>query len=235
MEKVYLYPLWLRIWHWFNAFLFLILIISGVSMHYSNQNSLFMPFQISMVSHNIAGILISIIYIFYFIRNIKSGNYKHYIPKLKGFIGRMKIQGQYYISGIFNNEPHPFETNEELKFNPLQQATYFGIMFLLMPLIIITGWFMLFPQTAPDEILGMGGVWPMAILHIVVGFFLSMFMVGHIYLATTGDTILTNFISMINGWHLHSDHGHDNSAEKHIKGNGNNIDTKSNQDKPEHL
>jgi thiosulfate reductase cytochrome b subunit len=185
-----------------------------------------MPFQISMVAHNIAGILLSFIFIYYVIRNIKTGNYKHYIPKLNGFIDRMIIQGKYYTSGIFNKEPHPFETNEELKFNPLQQATYFGIMFFLMPLIIISGWFMLFPQTSPDEILGMGGVWPMAILHIIVGFFLSMFMVGHIYLATTGDKILTNFKSMINGWHLHVEHGHEVSAEKNNEDNNKNIDSK---------
>ena len=30
------YPLWLRFWHWGNAVLFVTLLITGLSMHYSN-------------------------------------------------------------------------------------------------------------------------------------------------------------------------------------------------------
>jgi thiosulfate reductase cytochrome b subunit/nitrate/TMAO reductase-like tetraheme cytochrome c subunit len=204
MKKIYLYPIWLRLWHWFNALLFVVLIATGISMHFSDKNSYFLiPFDTSMLLHNITGILLSGIFVFYVISNIVTGNFKHYIPRYRGFFRRIFIQAGYYLSGIFNNEAHPFPASEEEKFNPLQQITYFTIMFFLMPIIIISGWFMLFPEYAPEEILGMGGVWPMAILHIAIGFLLSIFMIGHIYLGTTGKTVGELFKSMLNGWHLH--------------------------------
>jgi thiosulfate reductase cytochrome b subunit len=178
-------------------------------MHYSDQNSYFIPFKIAMLSHNIAGIILSAIFLFYVIQNIKSKNYKHYIPHIKGLFERIKIQAGFYLSGIFEGKPHPYEASEQEKFNPLQQITYFSIMFFLMPVIVISGIFMLFPELAPDEFLGMGGVWPMAILHIAVGFFLSIFMLGHVYLATTGDTVTSGFKAMLTGWHVHSGHDTD--------------------------
>ena len=205
MKKIYLYPLWLRLWHWFNALLFLVLILSGISLHYSDKNALIVPFDVSISSHNISGILLSFIYLFYIIFNISTGNIKHYIPQLKGFYKKLLIQAKYYMLGIFNNEPHPFHSSVKHKFNPMQQVTYATIMFVLMPGIIISCWLMLFPEIAPNEIFSMGGVWPMAILHIILGFFLSVFMLGHIYLASTGKTVGELLTSMLNGWHLHEE------------------------------
>lgn len=209
MKKVLLYPLWLRLWHWFNAFLFLLLIVSGISMHYSSNENLFMPFDIAMKTHNIAGILLSLIYLFYAISNLITGNIKHYIPSMKNIYTRLFNQAKYYLFGVFKGEPHPYHTTAKMKFNPLQQLSYFGIMFFMMPIIVVSGWLLLFPELAPENVLGMGGVWPMAIAHIVVGFFLSVFMFGHIYLATHGDKVSTNFISMFNGYHHVHEIDHD--------------------------
>lgn len=214
MKKVLFYPLWLRIWHWFNAFLFIILIVSGISMHYSASNELFLPFDVAMYTHNVAGIILSLIFVYYVILNIVTGNYKHYIPSMKNMFERMIKQGTYYVYGVFKGHDHPYHASEKMKFNPLQQLTYFSIMFFLMPVIIISGWLLLFPELAPENVLGMGGVWPMAILHIIVGFFLSVFMFGHIYLATHGDTVTTNFKSMFDGYH-HIHHEHEKLVIKH--------------------
>ncbi|MBM2814342.1 MAG: hypothetical protein HW421_1104 [Ignavibacteria bacterium] len=205
MKKIMLYPFWVRFWHWLNAFLFLVLIVSGISLHYSEANSIFVSFQISMFAHNTAGILLSVVYLFYIIKSLFSGNYKNYIPKFRGLIGSIRMQTRYYLLGIFSGEEKPFHPAVNHKFNPMQQLAYIGVMGIMMPVIILTGWLMLFPELSPDEFLGMGGIWPMAILHIVVGFFLSVFMLAHIYLGTTGHTVSELFHSMLNGWHLTQD------------------------------
>ncbi|MCX7908999.1 MAG: cytochrome b/b6 domain-containing protein [Ignavibacteria bacterium] len=202
MKKIYLYPFWLRLWHWSNALLFLLLIASGLSLHYSDPKTGFIPFQISIIIHNVCGILLSLNYLFFIIKSIISKNYKYYIPKLKGLWERIYIQLRYYLLGIFIGEHHPFESDKEQKFNPLQQITYLFIMALFMPLIIISGWLLMFPELAPDEFLGLGGIWPMALLHTIVGFILSIFMFVHIYLGTTGSTIGELYKSMITGWKL---------------------------------
>ncbi|HOM05319.1 MAG TPA: cytochrome b/b6 domain-containing protein [Candidatus Kapabacteria bacterium] len=216
VRKVYMYPRWLRFWHWINAILFFLLILSGVSMQYSDTSSLLMPFEYAIVTHNVCGILLSVVFLYYLYFNIKTRNYKQYIPQLRGAKEMYLKQMRYYLYGVFKGEPHPFETTPENKFNPLQRLTYFLIMFLAVPGIIITGWLLMFPELAPEQIMGMGGVWPMALLHITIGFFLNLFFIGHIYLATHGETATANFKSMINGWHLHIEHSAEESTGSEI-------------------
>jgi thiosulfate reductase cytochrome b subunit len=211
MSKEYLYPLWVRIWHWLNAVLFVILILTGISLHYSASNDLFISFELSIVLHNTAGLILVANYLFFVIFNFITGNYKHYVLRFKGMISKMFTQARYYTSGIFRKEPHPYNPSKEEKFNPLQKVTYIGTMYVMMPILMISGLFLLFPQLAPDEVLGMGGIWPMAILHLVSAFFLSLFMIGHIYLATTGESVTANFKSMFTGWHIHSEHNEINT------------------------
>ncbi len=199
-KKVYLYPLWLRIWHWANAFLYLILILTGISLHYSDTGSLLIPFSVSVLIHNISGVLLTLLYLIYAILNITSGNYKFYLPKLKTLLSDIKRQIKFYMFGIFDKERHPFPVNEKNKFNPMQKLSYLAIMFIFTPMIIISGWLLMFPELAPDEVFGMGGVWPMALLHIITGYILSIFMFVHIYLGTTGHTAFDLFKAMITGW-----------------------------------
>lgn len=70
-----------------------------------------------------------------------------------------------------------------------------------MPVIVISGIALFFPDMLPDKILGMGGIHIIDLFHIITGFVLSLFMVIHIYFCTIGKTSLSNFKSMINGWH----------------------------------
>jgi thiosulfate reductase cytochrome b subunit len=201
MTKLYLYPFWLRIWHWINAGLFLLLILSGISLHYSATNDLLVPFETAITIHNVSGVLLALMYLMFLIFNIASGNIKHYIPEMKNMISRQIKQAKFYLIGIFKKEPHPYHPSHENKFNPLQQVTYFAIMYFLIPVVIISGLFLMFPGLAPEKIFEMSGIAPMAILHYSSGFFLSVFMFGHIYLATTGNKVTENFKSMVTGWH----------------------------------
>ena len=158
MKKVYLYPLWLRFWHWFNALLFLSLILSGLSLHYSDPKTGVVSFNVAMLFHNLSGVILSLNYLFFFIQSIISGNIKHYIPKIRGFLGRLLLQARYYLLGIFIGDKHPYEASVKHKFNPMQQITYLWIMFFFMPLIVASGLLLMFPQLAPDQLFGMGGV-----------------------------------------------------------------------------
>lgn len=217
MKKIYLYPLWLRIWHWTNATLFIILILTGITMHYSSLEHPIIPFKTARLIHNSAGILLVFMYIMFLIGNLFTWNGRHYIIHFKGLGRRIYLQSRFYLYGIFKGEPHPFEANEKNKFNPLQQLTYVVIMFIFMPLLIISGLSLLFPELAPDQIFGMDGLWPMAILHAVVAYFLTLFTIGHIYLGTTGHTLTSNFKSMIEGYHI-IEHTQENHEGVHNEG-----------------
>jgi thiosulfate reductase cytochrome b subunit len=200
-ERIYLYPLIIRIWHILNALFILTLIITGASMYATGSGYDFMNFNVAVKIHDVIGILLSINYLLFIIANFKTGNIKHYLYRSKGFFQQMIRQFRYYIFGIFKNEDHPFPVTVQRKFNPLQQFSYVVIMFCIVPLLILTGWAYLFPTLMFDRVLGLTGIRANDILHVLSGYLCTLFMFIHLYFCTIGDTFTSNFVSMINGWH----------------------------------
>lgn len=201
IHRVYLYPGWLRVWHWLNAILFIILILTGISMHYADAEQPIISFSLATTIHNIAGLILAGLYLFFIAGNLFTPNGKHYIPNLRGLFQRMIEQIRFYLFGIMRNEPHPFPSTKEDKFNPLQQLAYLAVMYFLMPILIVTGILLQVPEWSRFEILGFGGVGVMAILHSVASFFGTVFLLVHIYLGTTGEKPTTLYKNMITGWH----------------------------------
>lgn len=200
-NKMYLYPLWVRLWHLANALMFLVLIITGLSLQYASQNYTIIPFSYAVSIHNITGIILCVGYVFYLFANRFTSNGNYYQFHLAGMGGRIFKQMRYYSYGIFKHEKTPFPISIGRKFNPLQKISYVFVMYFFMPIIIITGFGLFFPEMLPDKILGAGGIHITDLIHILSGFVLSVFMVVHIYFCTIGSTPTSNFKSMINGWH----------------------------------
>ncbi|QIK37932.1 cytochrome B [Caldichromatium japonicum] len=200
MKALYLYPLWVRLWHWINALLFLTLIYSGASMHFSGGDWL-MPFKFAVRVHNSAGILLTIAWIGFIAGNIMTENGRHYLIHIKGFIDQLSVQLRYYAYGIFHNEPHPFHVSAEIKFNVLQQLSYLGVMYGLMPILILSGWWFLFSPYLPENLFGIPGTWAVAMVHLTTAYLLVLFLVVHVYVITTGETLTTNLMAMLTGWH----------------------------------
>jgi thiosulfate reductase cytochrome b subunit len=110
-------------------------------------------------------------------------------------------QFRYYTLGIFKGEHPPYPVTRERKFNPLQQFTYVMTMYIMVPVMALSGLLLLYPEVIPTEILGISGLHLTDLLHILAGFVISMFMFIHIYFCTIGKTATSNFKSMINGYH----------------------------------
>ncbi len=199
--KIYLYPIWVRLWHALNAILIILLIISGVSMQYTNPANPFIRFDIAVTMHNISGILLTINYMGFLIGTIITPNGKYYKLSLKGLVPRLMKQFMYYTFGIFKQENPPFPVTKESKFNPLQQFTYVIAMFMLVPVVIITGWALLYPEVVLTKFFSGSGIKVNDFIHVIIGFFVSFFMFVHIYFCTIGATFVSNFKSMINGFH----------------------------------
>lgn len=198
---IYHYPVFIRIWHFLNAVFFLFLILTGLSMQYSDPNAPLISFPVSVQLHNISGIGLSINYLLFFVGNCISGNGRNYRIKWKGARKRMMKQARYYVWGYFRREKEPFPVNEERKFNPLQAWTYVMVMYVGIPVLIITGWGLLFPETILERIFGVSGLLVTDLVHVIMGFLSSVFMVIHIYLCTLGLNPKGNFRAIITGWH----------------------------------
>ncbi len=200
-ERLYMYPVWLRIWHAINAIMIIILILTGVSMQYSNPDRPFIRFDLAVTWHNVAGVILTICYFIFVIGNITTGNGKFYRIKLKKLINRLTKQAIYYTIGVYKGDKPPYPVNKKRKFNPLQQFAYVFILYLFMPILFITGWALLFPETIWLNFFGFSGILLTALLHSAGGFIVSIFLFVHLYFCTFGKTATSNFRSMVNGYH----------------------------------
>jgi len=155
---------------------------------------------------NFAALILTVNYILFVLGNSFTGNGKYYRIRRENFISDLVSQTRYYAFGMFKEEKHPFPVTLERKFNPLQKVTYVFAMYLGMPVLIISGIVLLFPELAVDNVLGISGLVLNDVLHITIGFLLSVFMVIHIYTCTLGSKPTSLFRGMISGYHESDDH-----------------------------
>ena len=200
-ERLYLVALWIRLWHWINAALILTLGVTGLSIHFADPALPLVDFALAVRLHNIAGVLLIGAYLFFVIANIVTGNWWHFVPKPPGILQRILKQVRWYGFGVFRGEPHPHEPSPGEHFNALQAVTYWSVMYLLLPVILITGLIYLYPEFAPDTLFGFDGLLPVALMHYLAAAALLLFLLSHIYLGTTGQSVGQLFKMIITGWH----------------------------------
>ncbi len=205
---MYLYPKWIRAWHVINALIFIILIVTGLSMQYTDKenSSYIVGFAKAVKWHNFAALVLTASYVIFVLGNAFTGNGNYYRIKSENFWSELMAQLRYYAFGMFRGEKHPFPVTMERKFNPLQKFSYVLAMYLGMPLLIISGIVLLFPEIAPDRIFGISGLVLNDVLHITTGFFLSIFTIIHIYTCTLGAKPSSLFRGMLSGYHESEDH-----------------------------
>lgn len=201
MDKVYFYPVWIRVWHTINAIMCLLLIITGVSMQYSSIEHPIIRFDHAVAWHNITGIILTINYLIFFFGNKYLNNGRHYNIHWKGFWTGIFRQFNYYIVGIFKHQKPPFPITQTRKFNPLQQLSYVFIMYGFVPVMFVTGWALLFPGLVVNDVFGNIGLFITDLIHVIAGFIVSLFMIVHIYFCTIGHKPSSHFKAMATGYH----------------------------------
>lgn len=205
-EKMYLHPLTERIWHWIHAVLIILLIVSGMQIHWPDTVNFFGSFSNAITVHEWSGIFVVFDFLLWLFYNLITKRVSHYIPRKKDIYPGIPKQARFYAYGIFKNEPHPYSASEDNKFNPLQKMAYFKFMFLMMPILLLSGIVYLFPSLFASFIIVIGGLKVVAVIHFIMAIIFAAFLVAHLYLATTGHTVFADFISMINGYAEKEEH-----------------------------
>ena len=193
-----LFPRWLRLWHWANAILFLTLIVTGFSLHFAGVGQGGVGFKLAVTIHNLFGVALVGVYLFYLGSMAVTGHWRQYIPR-RPLFQRIYKQVLYYIWGIFKGAHHPYEACVESRFNPIQQLAYIACVFAIFPLQIVTGIALLYPDMAPPTVWGMNGLWPAAVGHSVVAYGSCAFLLVHLYLALTVGEEHTGVRAMVFG------------------------------------
>lgn len=195
-KKVYIYRSFERFWHWMQAILIFFLGFTGFEIHGTYT---FFGFREAVRYHNIAAYLLIILIIFAIFWHFVTGEWKQYIPTLKN----VKAQLDYYIFGIFRNAPHPTKKTVLSKLNPLQKIVYFALKILVIPMSVTSGLLYMFyryPTRYGVESINIAGLEVVAIFHTVAAILLVAFLITHLYLITTGETITSNLNAMLTGY-----------------------------------
>lgn len=206
--SVYMYERYERFWHWLQAFSIVMLIATGLVIHRPDMFAAF-AFKNIVIVHNSFAFILLANFLFSLIWHLVTGEIQQYIPRPAGFFEDMFVQIKFYVYGIFRGEPHPFEKQKHVKLNPLQRVTYFGLLVVLLPLQMLTGLVMFAFQQW--DVFGkiFGGLYYISTFHTLISWLLASFIVGHIYLTTTGATPIEAMKAMIVGWEEVEEHDTD--------------------------
>jgi len=212
-ERIYMYESYRRFWHWLQTTSIVILLFTGLIIHRPDIFGAF-SFRGVVTVHNVIAVILvvnALLSVFY---HIATERIQEYIPRPYGFFDDAIVQAKYYISGIFKGQPHPFEKRPDSRMNPIQKATYFGILNVLLPLQIITGALMWGVQKFPAIANLFGGLPILAPFHSLVAWTFATFIIGHVYMTTTGATPLEATRAMITGYEEVEVHGHEEEVKK---------------------
>jgi len=186
--KTQLYSFHERFWHWLQAAAVLFLIVSGMAIHYPDRFGVLGSMARALQWHTWIGWALAInafLGIFY---HLTAEKYFHFLPRVDDFTEAAVRQVRYYVYGIFKGEAHPLETDPRRKLNPLQKFTYLLLLNILLPLQIVTGVLLWGAERWPVLFAKLGGFWALGPVHTAGAFLFLAFLVGHLYLATTGPT-----------------------------------------------
>jgi len=209
-KQVYIYKGFERFWHWMQAILIFFLAFTGFEIHGTYN---FFGFRDAVRYHNVAAYMLIIIIVFAIFWHLTTGEWKQYVPTLQN----IKAQLDYYIFGIFRNAPHPTKKTVLSKLNPLQKLTYFGLKILVIPVSVTTGLlyrFYRYPSRHGIESINIQTLEVVAIIHTIAAFLLIVFIVTHLYLITTGESVTSNLKAMLTGFEELEDESKKNVTDK---------------------
>lgn len=201
MQRIYVHPLPVRIWHWLNALGFIALILTGVQIRYSDLVAA-VPFKLAVQLHNWVGFALIANYFIWLLFYLFTDKIKVYHPELnpaKYYRDSLR-QAAFYGYGIFKGQPNPHHVSAYRKFNALQSITYQIIMILLVPLQFYTGLLLWDVNGFAGSIELFGGVRVVSTVHVLLFIFFSAFIFIHPYLASLGHTPAAHFKAMITGY-----------------------------------
>ena len=104
-----LYSLHEKIWHWLQAAAMILLILTGMAIHYPDRFGILGSLANAIRFHvwlAAALILNAFLGAFY---HLTAEKYHHYLPRMDDFTGAAVRQARFYLYGIFKGERHPLE------------------------------------------------------------------------------------------------------------------------------
>jgi thiosulfate reductase cytochrome b subunit len=199
LTKIRLHALPIRVWHWINAGLIVLLILTGIQLR-APDLTLFGSYSNAVWLHKYAGFGATGSFVFWLIYVLLSGAFwRHYVLRPSD-VKRMPKQAVFYGFSIFRGKENPFRPSPRNKFNPMQKVAYFSMMSFVTPVVVITG--LLFSDILYflPYIEAIGGLRILDAIHVIAAYLFLLYLLVHLYMATLGRSFFAHFKAMIVGY-----------------------------------
>ena len=193
-EKIYVFKIFERIWHWSQASLIIFMLITGFEVH--GSYTLFGFAKAVSSAHHCrldAGSVVGVRhFLAYHHRRVETVHSDH---------GQGGGDDQALFGRDLQRCAASFQGDPLKKHNPLQRLAYIGVLLFIGPLLWLTGWFYLFygvwQAWGVDKFVSLEWV---AFFHTAGAFMMLAFLIAHVYLTTAGHTPTSHIKAMITGW-----------------------------------
>jgi thiosulfate reductase cytochrome b subunit len=199
MKRIHLHPLPLRIWHWANALMVILLLFTGIELRIPGVAALAVNSPALLV-HRYTGWSMIISCLFWIVYSLISGNLsRHYVigsGDLKGIFRQMK----FYLFSIFKGDENPFRASPDERFNPLQKLVYGAVMCVFTPIVVVTGFLFSDILFFRKYLLVLNAMRVLDAIHVIVAYLFALYLIAHIYMATLGPKASSHIKAMIVGY-----------------------------------
>lgn len=179
-----------RLWHWTQALLMILLLLTGFEVHGSYT---LMGYGPAATTHVLAALALIVVWIFAVFWLIATGEWRQYKPTTRGLAAVLR----FYAWGMFRGESHPFNPRPKRKHNPLQAVAYLLFGVVISPLLWVSG--LVYLGIDLRGVPGGLALMPVALLHTAAAYGAAVFVVLHLYMITTGPTPTAHLKTMITG------------------------------------
>ncbi len=198
-EKVYLFSLYERIWHWLQAMVMVLLVLSGLAIHLPEFLGR-LPYLQLVRLHNLLAVVLVANALFALIYHLATGKIRQFLPREENYLGLVVMVAIYYLRGIFRGERAPYTRDPEHKLNPLQRLAYLGVLNFLLPFQVATGFLLWAAQRWPAAVDSLLPLSLLGMAHTLGSWLFITFLIAHVYMTTTGPTPTSYLRTMITGW-----------------------------------
>jgi thiosulfate reductase cytochrome b subunit len=178
-------------WHWSQAGLIIAMLITGFELHGGYD---LLGYGRAATVHVGCALALMLVWVFAVFWHVATGEWRQYVPTTR----KLAAVVDFYTRGIFRGEPHPFRPTRRRKHNPLQLLAYLAFNAVISPTLWITGLLYL--------AVGLSGgmvalpVAPIAMIHVAAAYATAVFLIGHVYMITTGATVFQHLKAMLTGY-----------------------------------
>lgn len=201
-DRIYITPTPVRIWHWLNALGIVTLCVTGIQIRFPEYANIFGTYKAAIRLHDVAGVTVSISFLlwFFYYLFVARSLLKLYIPNAEDIKRGLFAQAFFYFFAYFLGKKNPHTATPDNKFNAIQKMSYLVIMFVFLPLVIVSGLLLMNIAPLRGWIIMIGGIKFLVDAHYLIACSFFAFLCVHVYMATLGHTPFSHFRQMWTGW-----------------------------------